>query len=298
MTMNPSPNFGIGIFWSSVSISALEMFRSSTQFWGKLGLGADRYRLFRKVFNEHGEDREWTELCTLSEIEKLLIQDNATSFWLDCNYKLPMIHYCEVPDSSVPGLPPTGGLASLGLTSDRMPASLDYGEFLAHMASIGRLCLAFVSCPLYVGWQITTDKKSYARKYGSIDGFRDKTIEGIPPLDDVHVLDTSLNPGSRRGTQNQPQSISSEMWIGPHFWTYAPCTKEEVLAAGFFNERRDTPHYLYLKSWPHPFTRPDGEQGRVQQKLWRLLYKQDCEWPPGFGGISDLPVGGPPELMP
>jgi len=298
MIMNLPSSFGIGIFWSSVSISALGMFRSSTQFWEKLGLGADRYRLFRKVFNEYGEDRQWTELLPLSEIEKMLIQDNATSFWLDCNYKLPMIHYSEVPDSSVPGLPPTGGLGTLGLTSDRMPASLDYGEFFAHMASIGRLCLASVSCPLYIGWQITTDKKSYARKYGSIDGFRDKTLEGIPPLDNVHLLDTSLNPGSRRGTQNQPQSISSEMWIGPHFWSYAPCTKEEVLAANFFIEKRDTPHYLYLKSWPHPFTRPDGEQGRVQQKLWRLLYKQDCEWPPGSGGISDVPVGGPPELMP
>ena len=71
-----------------------------------------------------------------------------------------------------------------------------------------------------------------------------------------------------------------------------------MLAADFFIERRDTPHYLYLKCWPHPFTRPDGEQGRVQQKLWRLLYHEDCEWPPGSGGISDEPVGGPPELMP
>jgi len=100
MIMKPPPSFGIGIFWASVSISALEMFRSSTQFWEKLGLGADRYRLFRKVFNEYGEDREWTELLALADIGKLLIQDNAMSFWLDCNYKLPMIHYSEVPDSS------------------------------------------------------------------------------------------------------------------------------------------------------------------------------------------------------
>jgi hypothetical protein len=298
MIMNPSSGFRIGIFWSSVSVSALEIFRASTQFWEKLGLSADRYRLFRKVFNEHGEDREWTELLPLSEIEKLLMLDDATSFRLDCNYKLPMISYSEVPNSSLPGLPPTGGLASLGLNSDRMPASLDYGDFFAHMASGGRLCLGVVECFSYVGWQIMTDKKRYSRKYGSIDGFREKIIKHTPPLDDVHELDTSLNPGSRRGTQFQPQSISSELWIGPHFWTYAPCTKEEVLAADFFIEKRDTPHYLYLKSWPHPFTRPDGEQGRVQQKLWRLLYHQDCEWPPGSGGISDVPVGGPPELMP
>ena len=73
--------------------------------------------------------------------------------------------------------------------------------------------------------------------------------------------------------------------------------KEDVIASDFFLEVLDTPHFLYLKSWSHPFTRPDGEQGRVQQKLWRLLFHEDCEWPPGSGGISDVPVGGPPELM-
>ena len=117
--------------------------------------------------------------------------------------------------------------------------------------------------------------------------------------EDRILLDTSLNPGRYIvDDKNQFRAVPADLWLGPHFWDYAPCTKEEVLAADFFIEKRDTPHYLYLKSWPHPFTRPDGEQGRVQQKLWRLLFKEDCEWPPGSGGISEEPVGGPPELMP
>ena len=77
------------------------------------------------------------------------------------------------------------------------------------------------------------------------------------------------------------------MWLGPDFWEGAACTRAEVFKADFFLEVREELGFLYLKSWPHAFNRPDGEQGRVQQKLWRLLFKEDCEWPPGSGGIRD-----------
>lgn len=111
-------------------------------------------------------------------------------------------------------------------------------------------------------------------------------------------LDISLNPGrkvnpGREVSANEVSSslVTAETWLGPDFWEGAACTKEEVLAADFFLEVRDEPGFLYLKSWPHAFNRPDGEQGRVQQKLWRLLYKKDCEWPPGSGGIAETPEG-------
>ncbi|MBB5353989.1 hypothetical protein HNR46_004261 [Haloferula luteola] len=112
-------------------------------------------------------------------------------------------------------------------------------------------------------------------------------------------IDISKNPGRSKeldgGATFYP---TAEMWLGPHFWQYAKCTKEEALAADFFIEKRDTPHYLYLKCWPEPFTRPDGEQGRMQQRLWKLFFHEDCEWPPGSGTICDEPMYGPPELMP
>lgn len=161
-------------------------------------------------------------------------------------------------------------------------------------------CTIFASS--YYGWQTTTRERWYERNYGPVpEGFKRKLAPSPLPgrvPDEIH-LDTSLNPGRYQlDDKNQFRAVAAELWLGEHFWDYAPCTKEEVLASDIFLEKRDTPHYLYIKSWPHAFTRPDGEQGRVQQKLWRLIFKEDCEWPPGSGGISDEPVGGPPELMP
>ena len=153
----------------------------------------------------------------------------------------------------------------------------------------------------YYAWQCSFKEGSYSKRFGPVpQGFKRKLVPSIhaPGTDEIH-LDTSLNPGRYQSSDShQFRAVAADLWLGPHFWDYAPCTKEEILASDIFIEKRDTPHYLYLKSWPHPFTRPDGEQGRVQQKLWRLLFHEDCEWPPGSGGISDEPIGGPPELMP
>lgn len=157
-----------------------------------------------------------------------------------------------------------------------------------------------VNCPLidaiayepgsYREWQSCTSEQMYRARYGETKGFGIVTL-GTSPLPIRRLLDVSRNPGSSRVSGGLHFSVASEMYLGPGFWRYAACTKEEVLAADFILEKRETPHYLYIRTWPHPFTRPDGEQGRVQQK-------EDCEWPPGSGGISDEPVGGPPDLMP
>jgi hypothetical protein len=148
---------------------------------------------------------------------------------------------------------------------------------------------------IYSGWQVCSRPDSYQRQYGSIEGFR--TISDLPPpLDHIKQLDTSLNPGGVRHIAGQSFLMAADMWLGPRFWQYAKCTKDDVLAENFFIEKLDTPH-LYLKSWPVPFTRPDGEQGRMQQRLWKLFFHEDCEWPPGSGVISDEPIDGPPELL-
>jgi len=154
---------------------------------------------------------------------------------------------------------------------------------------------------LYRVWQWACTVDGYERNFGVIPPetriYPQKDVAGMSP--DREMVDISKNPGRIRdlipGIYFVP---TAEMWLGPHFWQYAKCTKEEVLAADFFLEKRDTPHFLYLKSWPQPFTRPDGEQGRQQQRLWKLLFHEDCEWPPGSGTIRDEPMYGPPELMP
>ena len=113
------------------------------------------------------------------------------------------------------------------------------------------------------------------------------------------LIDISKNPGRPRELAFRAKFYpTAEMWLGPHFWQYAKCTKEEALAADFWLETRDTPHFTYFKCWPAPFTRPDGEQGRMQQRLWKLFFNEDCEWPPGSGTICDESMYGPPELMP
>lgn len=123
------------------------------------------------------------------------------------------------------------------------------------------------------------------------------SIDGIGP--GKHVFDISLFPGRpRQLTPAIKFYPTAEMWLGSHFWPYAKCTKEEALAADFWLETRETPHYTYFKCWPTAFTRPDGEQGRMQQRLWKLFFHEDCEWPPGSGIICDEPLYGPPELMP
>ena len=154
----------------------------------------------------------------------------------------------------------------------------------------------------YEAWQGASELHSfYENFYGAVpaDARRSvlKSIDGIGP--DRVFIDIKTNPGrTKELIPNIDFHPTAEMWLGPHFWKYAKCTKEEALAADFFIEMRDTPHYLYLKCWPQPFTRPDGKQGRIQQLLWKLFFHEDCEWPPGSGTICDEPMYGPPELMP
>jgi hypothetical protein len=143
----------------------------------------------------------------------------------------------------------------------------------------------------------------YEKQWGAIPpGYRIRKLPppiSLTPQPEVGFADVSRNPGRIKALAFRVNFYpTAEMWLGPHFWQYATCTKEEALAADFFIEKRDTPHYLYLKCWPEPFTRPDGEQGRMQQRLWKLFFNEDCEWPPGSGTICDEPMYGPPELMP
>jgi hypothetical protein len=150
-------------------------------------------------------------------------------------------------------------------------------------------------------WDDRADK-GYERRWGSLpSGYRTwkEPFPGPIPQPDQVFIDISMNPGRPKVlAYNARFYPTAEMWLGPHFWQYAKCTKEEALAADFFIEKRDTPHYLYLKCWPEAFTRPDGEQGRMQQRLWKLLFHEDCEWPPGSGTICDEPMYGPKELWP
>ena len=131
---------------------------------------------------------------------------------------------------------------------------------------------------------------------GSVTWIEEKSH---PMGEDKVKIDISKNPGRHKALSSEVSfHPTAEMWLGPHFWQYAKCTKEEALAADFWLETRETAHYTYFRCWPTAFSRPDGDQGRMQQRLWRLFFHEDCEWPPGSGSICDEPMYGPPELMP
>ncbi len=157
----------------------------------------------------------------------------------------------------------------------------------------------------YRVWQwIDEIHETYENQWGALPpGYRTWTKPGptpsLTPQPERTFIDISLNPGRPKELSSEVSFYpTAEMWLGPHFWPYAKCTKEEALAADFWLETRDTPHYTYFKCWPTSFTRPDGEQGRMQQRLWKLFFHEDCEWPPGSGTICNEPMYGPPELMP
>jgi hypothetical protein len=159
------------------------------------------------------------------------------------------------------------------------------GSFVQMLASNTNLVLAWRSSTNYHGWMNQTDIKQYERLFGSVTGFRTKPFSR-PPLD-FPVLDISLNPGREEITPHYHRTVAANMWLGPGFWNHAPCTKAELLKEPWV-EVEDTEHYLYLKAYPEPFTRPDGEQGRIQRRLWNVLFHQDCEWPPGSGSIAGV----------
>jgi hypothetical protein len=154
---------------------------------------------------------------------------------------------------------------------------------------------------LYSAWQSCSEVKSLGKYFGMIPSRARRYNERplAPGFSAVERLEICRNPGRRKSLLPAIDFLpTAEMWLGPDFWQYTKCTREQAMEADFFHEIRDTPHFLYLKSWPEAFTRPDGEQGRQQQRIWKLFFNEDCEWPPGSGEICDEPMYGPPELMP
>jgi len=154
-----------------------------------------------------------------------------------------------------------------------------WAPLIESMAQTFALAIASSIDAHYAGWQSCNDPEYYAHTYGSIEGFR--VLRPLPPPHhDVERLDISLNPGRFDTCNGGPAFVKADLWLGPCFWDYAPCRKEEVLTQRWLKVR-ETEHFVHINAYPEPFTRPDGEQGEIQRKLWRLLFHSDCQWPPG-----------------
>lgn len=184
-------------------------------------------------------------------------------------------------------------LSAPSLKSGRSAAT----EFILEMFEIGGVVSGYLDNLDYTLWQVSSDPRFYPLKYGTIDGFA-LVRRKVGPLGFVERIDTSRNPGRSQVIEGACLHVAAEMWFGTDFWNYTACSKEELLSSRWVLEALESVNFTYVRTWPSLFVRPDGDEGKVQAGLWRLLFAEQCEWPPGSGGISDNPVGGPPELMP
>jgi hypothetical protein len=215
---------------------------------------------------------------------------NLTSFWVHTGHTESSIAYKFQHNSFTCRI------------ENKAKAPNEWGAFIEAIASRYEMIGGWQFFLPYRTWQNLREPSAFdSGEWGSFPPnykvWHEPDKYGIGP--GQTFFDKSKNPGHTKVIDGCSIFYpTAETWLGPHFWQYAKCTKEEALAANFWLETRDTPHFTYFKCWPTAFTRPDGEQGRMQQRLWKLFFHEDCEWPPGSGTICDEPMYGPPELMP
>lgn len=242
---------------------------------------------------------ELTIKLPVEEVERLILERHLTAFQCYGGSGSKAVQYFLTDHQ---GSPPDSILACYFEKSAKVPAC--WAALIESVMSQHPSVAAWQFMSLYQFWQRDkTGDLSYERRWGERPtGYRtytEPTYSVSGPKPDKVFFDISLNPGRTKHLTSMIEFYpTAEMWLGPHFWQYAQCTKDEALAADFWLETRDTPHYTYFKCWPTAFTRPDGVQGRMQQRLWKLFFHEDCEWPPGSGTICDEPMYGPRELWP
>ena len=212
--------------------------------------------------------------------------DEALAILRDMSPPSFVLRYDEADRSQVISFLPAGDRQRyhvLSVTSE-IPELLpeNWAHLIEGLAKTVRLAIAGTYDAHYLAWQRCNDPSYYSRKYGSIEGFR--ILRPLPyPFDNVEKLDTSANPGRYGLVTGGLAFVCAELWLGSEFWNYAPCKKEEILREQWL-EVTDSQDFLYLRAYRKPFTRPDGEQGLFQRRLWQLLFRSDCCWPPDGGG--------------
>ena len=298
--MNQFPNkLYFSVTFPGIPVSVIDAWRGLTCFLQLQGLLPKRFSVSQIA--GHAEKYHTTKKLALAadEITQLITKRNLNGFWVNSGN----FERCEYLDFSLLHAKNLGNQSTLTCyIGNKAKAPDDWKDFIEQLLESSPCIGAWQWKSYYQSWQTNSRQRDNSKTtFGPIPPgtkrWTEKSSDGYGP--DTEYLDTSLNPGRNKELIPTIRFYpSAEMWLGPHFWQYAKCSKKEALAADFFIEKRDTPHYLYLKCWPEAFTRPDGEQGRMQQRLWKLFFHEDCEWPPGSGTICDEPMYGPPELMP
>lgn len=274
-----SPELNLASYFEQPILKPLTALQLAINMLGVAGFEPNRYRINTGHGRRH-KMRKATRVYSKEETLKEISIDDDRGFFVHPIYELqektihvaPPFEICPFQSFIISGPP--------GLSMDR------YRDLIQQVSQIAGLAFAGINDGGgYVGWQRCDDPAWYANKFGPISGFRILRDELPAPLGPIEHLDISKNPGRVSSVNRLPVFVAADMWLGRAFWKYAPCTKEEVLKEPWM-EVEDTEHYLYVKAYPEPFTRPDGEQGRLQRRLWNVLFHQDSEWPPGSGRIT------------
>jgi hypothetical protein len=273
MNSNPTDKRDLGFvgYFDTPDLVPLEALETAFVVLQESGLDPDRYT----IDPGHGSRRYIRRIGTIYTREQALeevAKDDARGFFVQA------IRGEEEQMISLQPSFPLSPFQSFGISSTSGQGIAEIRALVKRASRKANLAFGGSNEGGYLEWQRCAEPDYYEKKYGSIAGFGIiEEAELPPPLN--RRLDISRNPGRISSVNKLPVFVAADMWLGPAFWKYAPCTKEEVLKEPWV-EVEDTEHYLYLKAYPEPFTRPDGEQGRIQRRLWNVLFHQDCEWPP------------------
>jgi hypothetical protein len=123
----------------------------------------------------------------------------------------------------------------------------------------------------YDDWQNAEDTLEYEAKGRRYDDLPMKS-NGLPfPLEQM-VIDTSRNPGRRLLRKGYVEAVGSTMWLGESFWALTGTQKSQVLKQDWLCSEERPHGVLRIQAWDRPFVEDQGESGRVQERLRKVLF--------------------------
>ncbi|RZM69425.1 hypothetical protein C3B51_23515 [Pseudoalteromonas rubra] len=121
--------------------------------------------------------------------------------------------------------------------------------------------------------QQNIDSTSFHDVYGWPHDHLPKISNGKPPPIDEMVIDTRVNPGHWRFKPGYIEGVSSEMWLGEHFFRHVGLDKQALYDVDWL-EVTELGNVTHIKAYHKPFDSDVGEQRELQIKLRKLLFGQ------------------------
>ena len=265
--------------WSEVWILLLDLLREGGDLKPEYRVSptGSREKRWRNKYRVLDLD-SITEELTLHPAEGIMLQYRANK---------PGAHHIIIAEVHA-----AGGVQSISIGEQREPCQIvrkNNRNIMHELATHPNFISGVLRDSYYFNWMNTGDIEFYNRYYGDSTLCRLKSrpsgeISYSGEIKEDWRIDTSRHPGRMEPCVSGARSVAADMWMGPRFWTHAACTPEEVRAQSWLRIEENQ-NYMHINCWPEPFTRPDGEQGELQRKLWRLLFNGESQWPPK----GDLP---------